>query len=238
MAEEAAPPARPRIALIHGLAESLAPCRAALAEHWPEAYAFDLLDSSLAADRAALGGLDRSFFPRIRTLYDYALSAHGGAGRTSAVLFTCSAFGPAIEAVQEIAAIPVLKPNECAFQQAIEPGGTVGLITTFAPSLPALEAELADMAAGLDASVAVRGACAAGALEALQGGDTAKHDALIVAAARSLGAVDRIVIGQFSAARAARAVHDATGLPVITTPDAAVRGLKKLVAIGTGNKNS
>ena len=45
--------AAPRIALIHALEESVLPARAAFAAHWPEAHAFDLLDTSLATDLAA-----------------------------------------------------------------------------------------------------------------------------------------------------------------------------------------
>ena len=47
----------PRIALIHALEESVAPIRAAFREAWPEAFAFDLLDTSLAIDRAHAGVL-------------------------------------------------------------------------------------------------------------------------------------------------------------------------------------
>ncbi len=45
-----------RIALIHALAESVAPSHAAFARIWPEAYAYDLLDTSLAVDREAAAG--------------------------------------------------------------------------------------------------------------------------------------------------------------------------------------
>ena len=48
----------PRIALVHALEESVLPIRAAFAEVWPEAATFDLLETSLAPDRALAGRCD------------------------------------------------------------------------------------------------------------------------------------------------------------------------------------
>lgn len=75
----------------------------------------------------------------------------------------------------------------------------------------------------------VRTALAAGALEALDGGDAAAHDAAMAHAAQGLLAQNCTVIAlaQFSLARARDAVAAATGLPVLTTPDSAVRALRR-----------
>jgi len=75
---------------------------------------------------------------------------------------------------------------------------------------------------------------ATGALEALQAGDGARHDALAGEAVAGLEPVDVIVIGQFSMARAAPAVRErlaAAGRsePVLTTPHMAAAKLKRLV---------
>jgi hypothetical protein len=89
-----------RIALIHALDESLLPARAAFAADWPQATCFDLLDTSLAVDLADAGRLDESLMERFQVLAGYAAGYEGRAGRTQAILFTCSAFGPAIDAVK------------------------------------------------------------------------------------------------------------------------------------------
>ena len=96
-----------RIALIHALAHSPGPINAALARDWPEALRMNLLDDSLSADLARSGRLDGPMTQRFLALADYAV----GCG-ADGILFTCSAFGPCIEAAaRRHAAIPVLKPN-------------------------------------------------------------------------------------------------------------------------------
>ena len=71
---------------------------------------------------------------------------------------------------------------------------------------------------------------AEGALAALDRGDHATHDRLVAEAARDLRDCDVIALAQFSMAAAASKVADATGLPVLTTPDSAVLKLKDFFA--------
>lgn len=219
----------PRIALIHALEESVAPIRAAFREAWPEAFAFDLLDTSLAIDRAHAGVLDVAMRLRFAALADYAAGSEGFAGQTSGILFTCSAFGPAIDAVKAQLPIPVLRPNESAFEQALAIGGEIGLIVSFGPSEASLRTELEQMARAANRRVRVRTVLAEGALQALKSGDGARHDTLVADAARRLGDVPVVVLGQFSMASAAEMVRDVVSVPVLTTPDCAVRALRALL---------
>lgn len=218
-----------RIALIHALEESVRPAREAFAHHWPEAFAFDLLDTSLAVDRAETGRLDERMMARFRTLADYAATNAGKGGRTAGILFTCSAFGPAINAVKAWVTIPVLRPNEAAFEAALNMGDKLGLVVSFKPSRASLEEELRAMAKERRRDVTIRTEVAAGALEALKAGDGDRHDLLVADAAARLGDVDAIILGQFSLARAHDRVALHAGLPVITTPRSAVEGLRARV---------
>jgi hypothetical protein len=103
-----------RIALIHALKHSLQPIEASFARLWPEARLMNLLDDSLSADLARDGGLTDVMTERFLRLGRYA----AGTG-ADAILFTCSAFGPCIEAVARAhAPMPVLKPNEAMIEQA------------------------------------------------------------------------------------------------------------------------
>jgi len=207
----------PRIALIHALAHSVEPINTALARDWPEATRMNLLDDSLSADLARSGqGLDASMHERFERLAQYALDS-GANG----ILFTCSAFGPCIEAVaRRHPEVPVLKPNEAMVAEAAAGAGTLGLIATFEPTLSSMPAEFPD-------HVALDLALAAGALEALNEGDGARHDQLIAAQAARLRerGCTRIALAQFSMARACGACEAASGLPVLTSVDSAIRRL-------------
>jgi hypothetical protein len=68
-----------------------------------------------------------------------------------------------------------------------------------------------------------------GALAALDRGDRAEHDRLVVQASRDLRDCDLIALAQYSMAPAAAQVAEATKLPVLTTPDSAVAKLKQLL---------
>ena len=210
------------IALIHALAHSVAPINDEMVHAWPEAQRMNLLDDSLSADLARSGqGLDAVMHRRFETLADYVV----GTG-AQAILFTCSAFGPCIEAVaRKHAGIPVLKPNEAMVQEALAHGGRVGLIASFAPTLASMPPEF-------PAQIELRCALAAGAMEALNAGDLAGHDAFVLEAARELAAAgcSVIALAQFSLARAAPAIRHALGLPVLTTPESAVRALRQRLA--------
>jgi aspartate/glutamate racemase len=210
-----------RIALIHALAHSPGPINAALARAWPEAERMNLLDDSLSADLARAGRLDAAMTQRFLALADYAVAA-GADG----ILFTCSAFGPCIEAVaRRHAGIPVLKPNEAMVDEAVAAGGVIGLLASFGPTLQSMPAEFPP-------GTLLHTELAGGAMDALDRGDVATHDRLAAEAAQRLQArgCTSIALAQFSLARARDAVAAATGLPVLTTPDSAVRRLRSRIA--------
>ncbi|MGE0497387.1 MAG: aspartate/glutamate racemase family protein [Ramlibacter sp.] len=213
----------PRIALIHALSHSVAPINEAFARDWPEATRMNLLDDSLSADLAASGrGLDAFMHERFARLAQYAADCG-----SDAILFTCSAFGPCIEAVaRQHAHLPVLKPNEAMVADAAKAGGGVGLIASFAPTLASMPAEF-------PAGVLQASALAAGALDALNSGDGHRHDEQVVQAALQLKAqgVSVIALAQFSMARARAPVMQRTGLPVLTTVDSAVAELRRRLSI-------
>lgn len=208
-----------RIALIHALRHSVDPINTAFDRLWPEPARMNLLDDSLSADLARSGRLDAAMTDRFLALSRYAQ----GTG-ADAILFTCSAFGPCIEAcAAALAPMPVLKPNEAMIEEACAAGRRIGLLATFAPTLASMPPEFPK-----DVMLVPR--LVEGAMAALDAGDVAAHDRLAVAAARDLAACDAIALAQFSLAHVAEAVAAATRRPVFSTPDSAVRKLRRLLA--------
>lgn len=207
-----------RLALIHALRHSPPPIEAAFAELWPGQVLMNLLDDSLSADLAREGRLTEAMTGRFLALARYAADT-GAQG----ILFSCSAFGPSIEAcARDLAPIPVLKPNEAAIEEACAIGRRIGLLATFPGTLASMPPEFPP-------GVEVVPCLAEGALAALDAGDVAAHDQLAAEAATRLKDCDAILLGQFSLARAAPRVAAATGRPVVTTPGSAVRRLRSLL---------
>jgi len=207
-----------RIALIHALRHSPAPIEAAFARLWPEPTLMNLLDDSLSADLARDGALTPAMTDRFLALARYA----AGTG-ADGILFTCSAFGPCIEAcAAALPWIPVLKPNAGMIEEAQAYPG-LGLLATFPASLVSMPPEFPP-------GTHLVTKLAEGALAALDAGDPARHDQLAAEAARELVDCDAIALAQFSLARAAPLIAAATGKPVLTTPDSAVRKLRQLLA--------
>jgi Asp/Glu/hydantoin racemase len=214
----------PRIALIHAVTVAMAPVHDAFRRLWPEAECVDILDTSLSRDRERDGELTDKMVERFLLLAKYAEDT-GADG----ILFTCSAFGEAIEQAAAQARIPVLKPNEAMFTAAIGAGRRIGMLATFQPSIAGMEDEFRQMARAAGSAATVESLCVDGAMTALQAGDGATHDRLIADAAPRLAECDAVLLAHFSTSRAAAAVSPVLPCPVLTAPGAAVAKLREMV---------
>lgn len=214
----------PRIVLIHAVAVAMEPIHTAFKRDWPEAGLVNILDDSLSGDRAAAKDLTAGLSDRIVSLARYGRSA--GA---DAVLFTCSAFGPAIERAATELPIPVLKPNEAMFEAALGYGQRIGMLATFKPAVATMEEEFRQDAQRLGSSAALITAVADGAMEALRAADPQTHDRLLVQRAGDLRDVDAVMLAQFSMAGAQAAVQAVCRQPVLSSPAAAVAKLRRLL---------
>ena len=148
----------PRIALIHATPLAIEPVNSSFKKLWPEASLQNILDDSLSRDHAAAGHLTADMVERFIDLAEYAKRA-GCQG----ILFTCSAFGEAIEAASVAVAIPTLKPNEAMFEDALRAALkakqnaaevlNIGLVATFAASIVSMSEEFKALAAAQERQV-------------------------------------------------------------------------------------
>ena len=76
----------------------------------------NVLDDSLSADRAADGAFTNAMVDRFIALARYCVRTTA----PTAILFTCSAFGPAIEAARAAVTVPEFKPNEAMLFEALD----------------------------------------------------------------------------------------------------------------------
>jgi Asp/Glu/hydantoin racemase len=220
-----APAAADRIALIHATPLAVAPIAAALDRLWPAATRMNLLDDSLSADRVRDGQLTPAMIERFVKLAGYARDA--GA---AAILFTCSAFGPAIERARAEVGLPTLKPNEAMFEQALALGRRIGLVATFESSLAPMRDELVAMGAGRGIDVALTEVFVPHAMADLARGDAMAHHRRVADAVARIEGCDAIALAQFSMADAAPLARARSSAPVLTSPDCAVAAL--MAALG------
>jgi Asp/Glu/hydantoin racemase len=214
-----------RIALIHAVTVAVEPVQDAFRQLWPEAECANILDDSLSLDREREGVLTEAMKRRVRALAEYG-AATGAAG----VLFTCSAFGEAIEAAAAQLQIPVLKPNEAMFEAALAVGRRIGMLATFAPSVGSMEDEFREIAETSGRRAVIETYCVPGAMAALKAGDAAEHNRLLAEAAPRFADCDAVLLAHFSTARAAPAVTAMIERPVLTSPGSAVAKLKGMIA--------
>lgn len=212
-----------RIALIHATPLSIDPINAAFDRHWPEAQRMHLLDDSLSKDRERDGELTDAMIDRFIDLASYAKRT--GA---DAILFTCSAFGPAIEAAGRAVEIPTLKPNEAMFEQALGMGKKLALVATFRPSLVSMSDEIEAMAQARDIEgLQLKTLFVPGAMADAAAGKGDEHDRKTAEAAAQLDGHDCVMLAQFSMARAAPLVQERLNAPVLTSPGCAVLALRQ-----------
>lgn len=214
-----------RIVLIHAMTFSIDPIEQAFTKLWPEAQTVNILDDSLSQDLLEAGSPTEKIAGRIVTLAEYGL----GIG-ADGILFTCSAFGNAIEQAKERLNIPVLKPNEAMFEEALKAGTKIGMLATFGPSIPSLESEFKALSNLTKTGAKITSILQQEALAALRAGDKEEHNRLLKKAATSLRGCDAVMLAQFSASQAFASVSEIVDCPVLTSPHSAVAKLKREVA--------
>ena len=214
----------PRIALIHATRAAIDPIEAATVKLWPEAEMISILEEGLSIDRAKSAELSSDLSRRIIDLSRYAEMA-----AADGVLFTCSAFGAAIDRANFEARIPVMKPNEAMFNAAFAYGDRVAMIYTFPPAAAGMEEEFREASRDLESNARITSVFCDGALEAKRKGADFTHDWLIAKTAAEIEDADVILLAQFSMATAADEVRARTEIPVLTGPEAAVTEIRRRV---------
>ncbi|CBG88004.1 aspartate/glutamate racemase family protein [Citrobacter rodentium] len=214
-----------RIVLIHATPLAVAPINNTFKQLWPDAEVSNLLDDALSVDREKESALTPRLYRRIDELLHYALGIDA-----AAVLFTCSAFGAAIDASAQAQSVPVLKPNEAMFEDALALGTNIVMLATFAPAVKGMEEEFAQLATSRHSSARLNSYIVAGARDALNAGNADLHNQLIVEAAKQHQDADVILLAHFSMEIAYNQVNTAVASTVLSSPQSAVKKLRLLMS--------
>ncbi len=190
----------------------------------------NLLDDSLSADRAEAGQLTDEMTQRFILLAQYAQAAG-----CSGILFTCSAFGTAIEAAGRATGLPTVKPHEAMFAQALATparGGTLklGLVATFQASIPSMAEELQAMATQRGIAIDLHSVFVPEAMDDFAQGRGGEHHRKVSEGARTLADCDAVMLAQFSMAAAQAGAQAQLRCPVLSSPDCAVQALQQTMA--------
>jgi len=213
-----------RIALIHATRLAIDPIEEAASRLWPDAETISILEEGLAVDRARSDALTPALADRIVQLARYA----EGTG-ADGILYTCSAFGTAIETAASTSPLPVMKPNEAMFDAAFSYGDRVSMIYTFEPAAGGLAEEFREEAERRGSEAVLTTVFCKGALDAKRAGDQETHDRLIAETAAAIDDADVIMLAQFSMASAASLARDLSAKPILTSPEAAILAIKHRV---------
>jgi aspartate/glutamate racemase len=213
-----------RIVMIHATPVAIDPIQKAFRQDWPEAELVNILDDSLSPDLESVGSQTPGIIERI-----VALARYGRDIGASGILYSCSAFSDAIDAAKSSLALPVLKPNEAMFDEAVEAGSRIGLLATFGPSVPSMEKEFRDLAEKRGKTVYLESLLVEEAMTALRAGDTETHNRLLAEAAPRLSDCDAVMLAHFSTSRALADVGRVLNSKVLTSPHSAVARLKSVL---------
>jgi Asp/Glu/hydantoin racemase len=221
-------PHGPLVAVINATPASVLPAKAALAQGFPEASVWNLLDDRLISDADAAGGLTPALSGRMLSLIEYVIG--GGA---DAVLLSCSMYGPVLDAARRDHDLPMLSSDEALFDEVAR--RSLGAVLLLGPLPPAVEDSVNRLRHVLTSSASetrIIGQVAKGAIEATARGDINELVGILQrAASSSVDDVDAVVLGNFSLAPARAALESELSIPVLSAPELAAARLRRSLQV-------
>jgi hypothetical protein len=209
----------PRIGLVHATLAAVPPMVTAFRQHAPVAALLHFLDEGL------LPLVNRDGLTPVAVGEVQRLVARAVMSGVDGVLLTCSAFSPAVPAMQSHHAVPIMSIDDAMLRIALQYGPRIGVVATVAAAGPITAKLLKDYAAEAQRDVEVQVRVVAAAFSALQCDDVARHDSLVREQIASLQSnCDAVVLAQVSMARALTGAP-VFAKPVLTSPEASIRAL-------------
>ena len=210
---------RKQLGLIHTSATLVPVFQQLCAAKLPRVDVFNIADDSLIKDVIKRGELTPK---TARRVVEHVVSAESAGA--DYILVTCSSIGRAVEAAAALVSVPVLRVDQPMADKAVRTGKKIGVLATLPTTLEPTADLIQRRAAKAGRQIKLTSRLCEGAFEALMGGNAAKHDALVAAALKALGAqVDVIVLAQASMARVVEKLAPADRrIPILASPPLAI----------------
>ena len=212
-----------KIAVLHATANAVRPLEDALRAVEPTVQIVNFVQEELLRRANEVGGVDpkglRSFL---------RMAASAADAQPDGVIIACSLYCPYADWVRQISDSPVIDVDQPMIDRALAQGGKIGVLATTAASAPSAVKKLEKAANGK--SFEVETAVSTEAMTALKQGDEARHNALLLDAAKEL--VDRgcqvLLLSQITMACAADTLKALPAL-VLSSPQTGAEEIIRLI---------
>ena len=213
-----------RLALLHTVVFLADMFKELLKENLPNVENFHIIDESILQELLREGHLTPGIIRRIAA---QAISARDAGA--DLILFTCSSTSPAVDTVQALMDVPILKIDDPLAEKAVELGERIGVVatadTTLGPSVSLIETH----AARRGKQVKVTSKLESRAFRAIMSGDREEHDKKVRSAVFQLAeSNDVVVLAQASMAHLAEELKKSASVPVLASPKLCMSALKRL----------
>lgn len=213
-----------RVAMIHALAESLAPVRLAFADEFPAAEVVNLLDEGLLIDFP--GEVTPALRRRMSNLIGYCQD-----NRADAIGLACSVYAPVVDSARDLVEVPLVSSYGPVMQDAVAAGPRVGLLAANAATLRDAEHYLRRAADAAGREVQVISGLAEDLIPVLRAEGPAAFERRMEEETLRLAAeVDVVLLSQFSFAAALARLREVSPVPVLSAPHSSARTLRRLLA--------
>jgi hypothetical protein len=213
-----------RVFLVHPTPLALPPVDEAFKRLWPQAQVLNLLDESLYADVGANGELTPALYARVANLLH-----HCEASGANGIVFSGSTFGPAVEEGRIGIKVPVLRIEEAMMDEAVARGISILVVSTQKRAMPVVRSTLDVAAKRVGKTLAIKELWVAGARDALNAGDSDKHDRLIAEQSAAAGDFDTVVLSMISMAPARAKMPAALAKKTLTSGETTVTRMRKVL---------
>ncbi len=185
----------------------------------------NIMDDSLIAEAIRENGPTPAIHARIKGYCEAARIA--GA---NVIFNTCSSVGEVFDSLREGIDLPVIKIDEPMAATAVGSAERVAVLATLPTTLGPTVRLVQSKAKQVGKKVLVEEGLAEGAFQALVGGDSNRHDRIILETAKGLADKTEIfVLAQGSMARMQETLEKETGKQVLTSTKSGLLGLKQFL---------